>query len=381
MNENIKKLKLAICVISYNRPNSTYRVLESISKAYYDYSRVDLIISIDNSGKTDVLETAQNFKWEFGGKRLVTHEKRLGLKNHVIEVGNYTNEYDGLIVLEDDIIVSPSFFLFARECVAKYYNDDRIAGISLYSFNRNYHNRLPFIPLKSGSDIYLMQNAQSWGQVWMPRQWKNFIEWYNLNNADFQYEPHLPRSICSWKNSWLKYHTRYCIEHNKWFIYPYSSLSTCFSDVGEHSGVRTNITQVPFIIDNKSKYILEEKVIYDAFFENIKIPVLLGLNNEDVCIDLYGERMNKQFKRYWITHKICDYKIIHSFGLQLKPMEANIIYNTPGNELFVYDTSYRCKNPNKISSNNFLLYINNLLPNIRDLIKITYNIIKRRISQ
>lgn len=81
----------------------------------------------------------------------------------MLKCGEFTKEYDGLIVLEDDVFVAPSFYLYARACV-EVYSDDRIAGVSLYSFGVNYHNMLPFVPLRSESDVYLMQNAQSWGR-------------------------------------------------------------------------------------------------------------------------------------------------------------------------------------------------------------------------
>ncbi len=170
-------MQLAICIISYNRPESVRRVLSSIDKGFYLSDSVDLIISIDYSGSDEVERVAAEFNWRFGEKRIIAHKSNLGLRQHVLSCGELTRSYDGLIVLEDDVFVAPSFYLYAKACVERYHTDDTIAGISLYSFAVNYHTMLPFDPLHSDSDVYLMQNAQSWGQVWMPRQWDEFKKW------------------------------------------------------------------------------------------------------------------------------------------------------------------------------------------------------------
>jgi hypothetical protein len=337
-------MKLAICVIAYNRLNSIKRCLEAISNALYGNDSVDLIVSIDYSGTDSIEKFANSFKWIYGDKRIIAHKENLGLRKHVLSCGEFTRDYDGLIVIEDDVFVAPSFFQYARECVAKYHDNPRIAGISLYSFGLNYHNWLPFIPEFSDSDIYLMQNAQSWGQVWMKEQWQEFMKWYEVNSSDFAEESYLPRSICTWRKSWLKYHTRYCIETNKYFIYPYKSLSTCFSDVGEHTGISNTLIQVPISMCRKSNYLLEPTVRYDAFFENQKIPLSLGIDESEISVDLYGEKSNREMKRYWLTMKKADYRIVDSFALELKPIENNIFFKIRGKEIFLYDTFFTEEN-------------------------------------
>lgn len=318
-------MNLAICAISYNRPNSTQRVLDSLKAGIYGSDKVDLIISIDNSGNDAIEDIAKKFTWPYGFKRVITHCKRLGLRNHVIEVGSYTQEYDGLIVLEDDIYVAPSFYLYAKACVTKYADDSSIAGISLYSFKGNYHrNFIPFSPLQSDSDIFLMQNAQSWGQVWMRKQWKEFKDWYDSHSDDFHEMPHLPKSICSWKKSWLKYHTRYCIETNKYFVYPYTSFSTCCNEAGEHVKKTDNHLQVSLFYGEKKEFNLNPIVKYDAFFENEILYKKLKLTSKELCIDIYGEKGNRLNRRYWLTRETKPYKILAKYGLFYRPIENNI---------------------------------------------------------
>lgn len=373
MNKNI-----AICCVCYNRLDSLNRLLTSINNAYYD-ERVDLVISIDKS-KTDVVEKfADSFKWDFGKKTIIKHSQNLGLRKHILSCGNLLEKYDAIIILEDDIKVSPSFYYYARQCVNKFYNDESIAGISLYSWGVNSHNFFPFTPISSNSDVYLMQLAQSWGQIWMKHQWKEFINWYNSPDSEFVNTEHLPRSICYWpESSWLKYHIKYCIEKNKYFVYPYVSLSTNCADVGTHNHSKTNtIFQVPLLKAEKREFVLAPEIKYDAFFENEAIYEKLGMSKELLCIDLYGCKGNKGKKRYWLSARKMDYKVINSFSLSYKPFDANILDECHGESIFLYDTFYKRHTKRLFSGNirivSFLFNYMSTYEQIKTIVKYLIN--------
>lgn len=350
-------MNIAICIIAYNRLSSLKRVLKSLEQANYD-SEITLLISIDKSNSTIVEEYAKKYIWNKGCKIVITHKENLGLRRHVLKSGDLLKEYDALIVLEDDISVAPSFYYYAKQCINKYYNNDNIAGISLYNFPLNYQNQKPFYPLQTDSDVYLMQCAQSWGQVWMKKQWFEFKEWYLAHNEEFHELPHLPKAICNWpKSSWLKYHTRYCIEKNKYFVYPYVSLSTNNADIGTHYNKKTTLFQSLLLFGQKNIFNINPTIKYDGFFENEILYKVLGLEVEDLCIDFYGEKMNRLNKRYWLTRKQLSYKILTSYSLSLKPYEWNIINDIQGEELFLYDTSIIEKNKFKSNQRKFNVYM------------------------
>ena len=355
-------MKIAICIITYNRLESLKRVLESINRAYIDQD-VTLIISIDKSDTSKIENYADSYQWTFGDKRVIKHEQNQGLRKHVLACGELTREYDALIVLEDDIVVAESFLTYARQCVEKFKDDDNIAGISLYNFPLNYHCRLPFYPLQSDSDVFLMQCAQSWGQVWMPRQWAEFRKWYDYNNEEFVEQPHLPKSICSWpKSSWLKYHTKYCIENHKYFVYPYLSLATNNSDAGTHVEKNDTLFQAFIRYGIKKEFNLQPEIKYDGFFENEILYSILGYSEEDLCLDFYGSKDNREKKRYWLSREIMPYRVLKSFALAYRPYELNIIYNNVGNELYLYDTSIAENKGNVNNTKNFLTYIYDISP-------------------
>lgn len=339
-------MKLAIVVIGYNRVDSISRLLESLKKAEYCGDTVDLIISIDNSGTDQVEILARDTDWTYGEKKIYTYEARQGLRKHILGCGRFLDEYDAIAVLEDDIIVSPSFYEYMREAVSFYKDDRNIAGISLYGYSINENNMLPFTAEYSEFDTFFIQYASSWGQIWMRDQWQAFYNWYLQNSEEFLEAEHIPHNVSSWpKTSWKKYHIKYCIENNKFFVYPYMSLSTCYSDAGQHT-FETSITlQTQLLYTDKKNYFFaplsaDNAVKYDAFFERIlpESECLFDIPYSDICLDLYGFGRNLLGKRFLITPKKIENKVVSSFGAVFEPQERNIIQNVQGSVFFLYDT-------------------------------------------
>lgn len=81
-----------------------------MQRAYYDEDvNVPLIISIDKSDTEDVLRLANEFHWNHGDKRVLSHAENLGLKAHVLSQGKLLEEFDAIVVLEDDVVVARDF--------------------------------------------------------------------------------------------------------------------------------------------------------------------------------------------------------------------------------------------------------------------------------
>lgn len=335
--------KYAVIAIGYNRPLSMQRLLESLEKAYYEDDDVTLIVSIDNSG-TDAVEICANaFQWTHGAKRVVTYPERQGLRKHILQCGNFLRDYDAVAVFEDDIVAAPGFYSYMKAAVEKYQDDDRIAGISLYNHLWNVNVDTPFEPSPSPYDAYFLQFAQSWGQIWMKKQWFAFADWYQENCGEAIESEDLPAFVCGWpKTSWLKYHIKYCVERNKYFVYPYFSLSSCYSDAGEHTSYQTTYLHVPTLYGVKKNYQLpslsdKDSVVYDVFFERDFRYVAQFDMDDSVCVDLYGSKKNVHRFRYLISMQVLPYKAVKSYGMQLKPHENNVIYDVGGNDIYLYD--------------------------------------------
>lgn len=357
---NLRNMNIALIAVAYNRVDSLRRLLSSLEKAFYP-STTTLIISIDKS-KTDVVENfADEYKWQFGEKRVVKHEKNLGLRAHMLSLGKYLEEYDAIVVLEDDVTVASSFMYYVNSCVKKYYDDEHIAGISLYSYHLNYSNQQPWNPAKSAHDVYMMQVAMSWGQVWMRDSWKAFYKWYE-ENKDLPASVAVPAEVKSWpKSSWLKYHIRYCIETNKYFVYPYYALSTNNADVGVNYKIHNTLYQSALQTLVQKEYKLPDfdecEVKYDGYFEPMYLAKYLGLAAESVCVDIYGIKPVELYQRYVLTLRSLPYKVVKSFALEYRPIEMNIIADREGNDIFLYDTTVAATAPMQPDTYNFYNYL------------------------
>lgn len=349
--------KIAIIAVAYNRIDTLQRLLSSLESANYGNDSPTLIISIDKSQTESVEQFADDYNWKRGRKIVKKHDKNMGLHKHMMSLGNWFCEFDNLIVLEDDIVVSKSFYSYARQAISIYENNPTIAGISLYGFATNYQNHQSFTPVKDKYDGYFMNCAMSWGQVWMKKQWNEFYQWYT-NNIEFKFTPNIPPCLFQWKKSWLKYHTRFCIENDKYFLFPYCSLSTNTGSAGTHSKNDDYTYQVPLQV-GKNDFLLptapSTSICYDGFFENKALYAILGFSQEDLCLDISGSNGNLSKKRYWLTTKVDNYKIIKSFGLSYRPVEMNIINDYRGNDIFLYDTLIAENNPHTYK-NRFFLY-------------------------
>ncbi|AJA70394.1 Glycosyl transferase family 2 [Myroides sp. A21] len=355
-----KKGIFAIVVVTYNREKSLSRLLESLSKAYYGEDLVDLIISIDYSGENKVLEVSEDFDWKFGEKKIINHQENLGLKRHILKCGQFTKLYQAICVFEDDIFVSPSFYSYAKQSYYYYRNNPIVGGISIYSHKYNYLAGLKFDPIDNGKDTFFMQQAQSWGQIWYEEIWNDFYEWYELNKSKSLVDLNFPKHISSWpESSWLKYHMKYLYEKNLFFVYPYKSLCTNFTEIGTHAARKSTNFQVPISSSSKNEFSfsnVEDNLYskYDVWFENIGLKQLFK-DFEDITIDLYGNR-DEVNTRFLLSTKKKDYKILKSYDLELKPHENNIIFNVNGNVVFLYDRLIHQKNKTDFSQYNLLNY-------------------------
>lgn len=338
---------IAIVVIAFNRIDSVNRLINSLKNAYYT-QKVDLIISIDNSG-TDIVENyAETIKWNYGKKIIKTFKENLGLRKHVLACGDYINEYDydAIVVLEDDIVVSECFFSYTMQTVEKYQENKNIAGISLYNHSWNLTCDRPFNAVNNGFDVYFMQHAQSWGQVWMKEQWNDFYNWYKNEEYKLLDKDKVPKNILNWPaSSWLKYHIQYCIHKKKYFVYPHISLSTNFADAGTHYAFSTNKMQVPLNISKSMEYRLPDEIydtsVYDVYHENCGLAKILNIDENLLEVSMYGLKNVKSSARYLLTTNILEYKVIKKFALQMRPWELNIFYNIEGEGIYLYDLSVK----------------------------------------
>ena len=339
---------IPIVVVAYNRLESLKRILASLSRGEYPRQPVELIISIDRGDNQEVLQYADAFPWPHGEKRVIYRQENLGLKRHILTCGDLTQDHDGIILLEDDLVVSPDFYRYAQECCTFVQGQDRIAGVALYNHRLSQLTEKVFEPLEDGFDNWYFRYACSWGQMWTKEQWALFKAWFmEHSDYDFAASCRIPEHIKDWgKHSWLKYHIAFCIETDRFFLYPRVARTTCFSDAGVNFSESENTFQVPLMAAGRTgalrlSHLEESKAVYDQWMENLFLSRFLG---KDACIDLYGAKTDFEGKNYLLTTSgVEGGKVICSFGREMRPQEWNVLGEVPGDVIRLYQLSPNAK--------------------------------------
>ncbi len=351
---------IAIVPVGYNRPNSMHRLLESLCQADYVGDQVTLYISIDKGNKQqEIVEVAENFEWPYGEKIVRAFPKKQGLRKHILQCGDLTEEYDAVVVLEDDLQVSKAFYKYLKSAIEFYDRDERIAGISLYSYRVNEFNEMPFQAAYNGYDSFLMQVAQSWGQCWTKRMWSGFRNWALSDVEKLPEGTYMPSRIFHWgATSWKKNYMAYLTLENKYFVYPYFAYSNNMSEAGTHRDQDTADYQV-LLVEDKNRWSFspfEEAIKYDVFFERLEYPIVLPqYENANVLLDIYGLRSDYTGADVLISKNSLPYKLIREIGFKYRPHELNCSLLPEGKGLYVYDIHTSAKPP-KQNRTDFLRY-------------------------
>lgn len=335
----------AICCIGYNRPESMRRLLTSVVSAIYDDNDINLIISIDESDKSDEVEAvAKEFEWNYGHKEIVRYPHRLGLKEHCLRCGDLSLKYGAVIFLEDDVVVAPGFYRYTKAAVAKYKDNPDVFCISLYHDNwfSTYH--VDFKPAFNGFDTFFAIFEESHGQCWMANGWKEFREWLKEHpNTENIYSKDVGLSVYKWNptKSWSRFVCFYITEKRKFYVLPYHSYATNMTDVGVHAAVSTDISQTALSEDTLTEFRfgdLDNSVVYDPHAERMDrfVDSVAGIPIEKICLDLNGAKYDWEGYEYILTTKNLPYKIIAQYGINMEPIENNIRYSVPGSAIRLY---------------------------------------------
>ncbi len=85
--------------------------------------------------QVDAVRTFLNSITGFKSVKIITSQLNKGLASSIISgVTEVLNDYESIIVLEDDMIVSPHFLTYMIDGLEKYQNDDRVISIHGYVY-------------------------------------------------------------------------------------------------------------------------------------------------------------------------------------------------------------------------------------------------------
>lgn len=127
-----------IALFTYNRADHTRQAVESLLKN--EEAKYSELFIFSDGAKTPekqrgvdenraYIHTVSGFK----SVTIIEREKNWGLANSLIAgITEIVNKYGRVIVVEDDLILSPYFLKFMNEALEKYEEDERVSAVSAF---------------------------------------------------------------------------------------------------------------------------------------------------------------------------------------------------------------------------------------------------------
>lgn len=184
MDKDIKRAP--IIIFAYKRVGHLQKVLDALEKNQ-EAQESELFIFVDgwkNEEEKRAVEEVRNFLDQYvlekKFKNIFMHkeERNKGLANSVISgVTEVLKIYDKVIVIEDDICVSPGFLSYMNEALNYYENESEIWSVTGYTPPLKYLK-------KYKKDVYATGRFYSWSWgIWKDR-WEK-IDWTVVDYEDF----------------------------------------------------------------------------------------------------------------------------------------------------------------------------------------------------
>lgn len=272
-----------VILFVYNRIEHTKQTIDALG-AVHNSTLIDLIIYSDGpkNDQTDIqkVEHVRSYlnhiskSHPFKSIRLIDRAKNLGLSQSVLSgVTSVISQSQQAIVLEDDIVVSPTFYDIMNRLLEAYKNDLDVSSISGYM----YPVQLP----QSCDDFFLLKRASSWGWAtwrdrwekvdWDVKDYDQFIESRDLQRNFNEGGEDLTPMLIKWKkglnDSWA---VRWCYHHFKTSTYGIFPKTSIVSNIG-HDGSGThskNSNRYNQVLNSSTKLSLPFSLQEDSVITN-----------------------------------------------------------------------------------------------------------------
>lgn len=315
--------QLRIKVLTFNRPSSLQRLLDSLYEASYeDDQNIELEIFIDypsNMTDTKTIEAwqsaqsiAHSFNWEHGPSRVTQHKEHRGL------VGQWTttwqpkdNDQEICLFLEDDTIVSKEFYIWIKRMTINYYlnpanYDPHMYGFALQlqhtilgeTLKERYGSRKVHELLFNSSHLYRYQLIGTWGGVFFPQHWREFLNWIQVKQLQYEgvsfsgFQPCVPTLLSNrwWQPKphkvWEQWFIRFIYEKGWYNVY--TNFPGTISLVGNYREAGENFKETKGLMNSVIDHLTENLLmtpplsslpLYDFHFKRIRDPSLLSVRN------------------------------------------------------------------------------------------------------
>lgn len=311
-----------IVLFTYNRADHTKQAVESLLKNA-EAKDSDLFIFSDGPKNENAVEGVKknreyiktlkdgnvNGNGNFRSVTIIEREKNWGLANSLIAgITEIVNKYGRVIVVEDDLILSPYFLQFMNEALEKYKDEDRISAIC--SFTNPVTEPLP--------QTFFLRYFACWGWATWKRGWDLFekdsrkllwrlrntwrVDEFNIDNS-YNFYNMLYCQMLGEIDSWAIRFYASSFVNDKLILYPGKSLcaQTGIDGSGTHAGsvnnMQVEMTTTPIIIpeDIKVENHKDAYGVYSRFYRsqwNFHTPynIFKYFIRRLICIDFWQKK-------------------------------------------------------------------------------------------
>ena len=159
-----------VVLFAYMRPDHLRRTVESL-RANCEAAATTLTVYCDAPKRPEHGEAVAAVRayvetiTGFASVRRVYRDQNLGLARSIISgVTEALREHDRVIVLEDDLLLSPHFLRYMNDGLACYHDDERVSSIHGYWYPVEGH-----VP-----ETFFLKGADCWGWATWARAWALF---------------------------------------------------------------------------------------------------------------------------------------------------------------------------------------------------------------
>jgi hypothetical protein len=163
--------KAPIAFFAYKRPNHTQRALESLRRNE-SADQSELFVFCEGPKRPEEQEAVQQVRdlvrsKQWCGKVHITEQAcNYGLADSIISgVTDICQRYGRVIVLEDDLVLSPYFLSYMNQALESYQENNQVMQVSGYMFP---------IELSVAEESTFLPVASSWGWATWQRAWEHF---------------------------------------------------------------------------------------------------------------------------------------------------------------------------------------------------------------
>ena len=300
-----------VAIFGFNRPAHLQNCIQSLLRNP-EFVDSQIHIFIDgprNSSESNLVnETANIVKFLMSRENVNIHlsKTNMGLAKSIIGgVTKILEESETVIVVEDDLEVSPRFLEYMNQALSVYTTSLNIASISGYSY--------PLCPKPSGS--LFLRGAESWGWATWRSRWrhfepdagvliseierKNLVAEFNLGGR-YNYFEMLEHQFKGLNDSWAVRWHALCFLNNWLTLYPAESLVLNRGEdgTGTHAGKRP-LPIVTFAEDSTWDFpqILEESARERSSlgaYLSIEYPKATFLQRTNRIGEIYLRRFKKK---------------------------------------------------------------------------------------